>query len=28
MWPVVFAIVKWTPAVEKRVATLIKTAVG
>jgi uncharacterized protein YdhG (YjbR/CyaY superfamily) len=28
MWPVVFAIVNWTPAVEKRVATLIKTAVG
>ena len=28
MWPVVFAIVKWTPVVEKRVATLIKTAVG
>jgi uncharacterized protein YdhG (YjbR/CyaY superfamily) len=28
MWPVVFAIVKWTPAVEKKVGALIKTAVA
>ncbi len=28
MWPVVFAIVEWTPAVEKKVAALIKSAVG
>lgn len=27
MWPVVFAIVEWTPAVEKKVATLIRAAV-
>ncbi|HEX6287516.1 MAG TPA: hypothetical protein VFZ80_08520 [Acidimicrobiia bacterium] len=26
MWPVVFAIVEWTPAVEKKVAALVKTA--
>jgi uncharacterized protein YdhG (YjbR/CyaY superfamily) len=28
MWPVVFAIVEWTPAVEKKLAALIKSAVG
>jgi uncharacterized protein YdhG (YjbR/CyaY superfamily) len=28
MWPVVFAIAKWTPAVEKKVAALIKGAVA
>ena len=28
MWPVVFAIVEWTPAVDKKVAALIKTAVS
>ena len=28
MWPVVFAIVEWTPAVEKRVAGLVKAAVA
>ncbi len=28
MWPVVFAIAEWTPAVEKKVGALIKTAVG
>jgi uncharacterized protein YdhG (YjbR/CyaY superfamily) len=28
MWPVVFAIVEWTPAVEKKVAALVKTAVA
>jgi uncharacterized protein YdhG (YjbR/CyaY superfamily) len=28
MWPVVFAIVKWTPAVEKKVGALIKAAVA
>ena len=28
MWPVVFAIVEWTPAVEKKVGALIKTAVA
>lgn len=27
-WPVAFAIVKWTPAVEKSVGALIKAAVG
>jgi len=27
MWPVVFAIVEWTPAVEKKVVALIKSAV-
>jgi uncharacterized protein YdhG (YjbR/CyaY superfamily) len=27
MWPVVFAIVEWTPAVEKKVGALIETAV-
>jgi uncharacterized protein YdhG (YjbR/CyaY superfamily) len=27
MWPVVFAIVEWTPAVEKKVLALVKTAV-
>ena len=26
MWPVVFAIVEWTPAVEKKVVALVKTA--
>ena len=28
MWPVVFAIVEWTPAVEKKVVALIRTAVA
>ena len=28
MWPVTFAIVKWTPAVEKKVVALIKGAVA
>jgi len=28
MWPVVFAIVEWTPAVEKKLAALVKTAVA
>jgi uncharacterized protein YdhG (YjbR/CyaY superfamily) len=28
MWPVVFAIVEWTPAVEKKIASLVKTAVA
>jgi uncharacterized protein YdhG (YjbR/CyaY superfamily) len=28
MWPVVFAIVEWTPAVEEKVVALVKTAVG
>ncbi len=28
MWPVVFAIVDWTPAVEKQVAALVKGAVA
>ena len=28
MWPVVFAIVEWTPAVEKKLTALIKSAVG
>jgi len=28
MWPVVFAIVEWTPAVEKKVVSLVKTAVA
>lgn len=28
MWPVVFAIVKWTPAVEKEVGSLMKAAVA
>jgi hypothetical protein len=27
MWPVVFAIVDWTPAVEKKVQALVKAAV-
>jgi uncharacterized protein YdhG (YjbR/CyaY superfamily) len=27
MWPVVYAIVEWTPAVEKKVGALIKSAV-
>jgi uncharacterized protein YdhG (YjbR/CyaY superfamily) len=27
MWPVVFAIVEWTPAVEKQVVALVKAAV-
>ena len=27
MWPVVYAIVEWTPAVEKQLAALVKTAV-
>jgi uncharacterized protein YdhG (YjbR/CyaY superfamily) len=28
MWPVVFAIVEWTPAVEKKVTALVKAAVA
>jgi uncharacterized protein YdhG (YjbR/CyaY superfamily) len=28
MWPVVFAIVDWTPAVDKKVAALVKKAVS
>ena len=28
MWPVVFAIVEWTPAVEKKLAALVKAAVA
>jgi uncharacterized protein YdhG (YjbR/CyaY superfamily) len=28
MWPVVFAIVEWTPAVEKKVVALVKKAVA
>ena len=28
MWPVVYAIVEWTPAVEKKLAALVKTAVA
>ena len=28
IWPVVFAIAEWTPAVEKKIGALIKTAVG
>lgn len=28
MWPVVFAIVEWTPAVEKKVVALVKAAVA
>jgi uncharacterized protein YdhG (YjbR/CyaY superfamily) len=28
MWPVGFALVKWTPAVEKKLAELVKTAVS
>lgn len=28
MWPVVFAIVEWNPAVEKKVVKLVKTAVS
>jgi uncharacterized protein YdhG (YjbR/CyaY superfamily) len=28
MWPVVFAIVEWTPKVEKKVVALVKTAVA
>jgi uncharacterized protein YdhG (YjbR/CyaY superfamily) len=28
MWPVVFAITKWSPAVEKKVVALVKAAVG
>lgn len=28
MWPVVFAIVKWTPAVEKKVVALVKAAIA
>jgi hypothetical protein len=27
MWPVVFAIVEWTPAVEKKVKALVEAAV-
>jgi hypothetical protein len=28
MWPVVFAMVEWTPAVEKKVVALVKDAVA
>lgn len=28
MWPVSYALTKWTPAVEKRIAGLVKTAVS
>ena len=28
MWPVGFAVIEWTPEVEKRVTQLVKTAVG
>jgi uncharacterized protein YdhG (YjbR/CyaY superfamily) len=28
MWPVSFALMKWSPAVEKKVAALVKAAVG
>ncbi|HLY34862.1 MAG TPA: hypothetical protein VKQ07_10045, partial [Jatrophihabitantaceae bacterium] len=28
MWPVEFALTKWTPAVEKRVAALLKAALS
>ena len=28
MWPIVFALVEWTPAVEKKVVALVKTAVA
>jgi uncharacterized protein YdhG (YjbR/CyaY superfamily) len=28
MWPVVFAIVEWTPAVEKKIVALVETAIG
>jgi uncharacterized protein YdhG (YjbR/CyaY superfamily) len=28
MWPVVFAIVEWNPAVEKKVVALVRSAVG
>jgi uncharacterized protein YdhG (YjbR/CyaY superfamily) len=28
MWPIMFAIAKWTPAVEKRVVQLVKTALS
>jgi uncharacterized protein YdhG (YjbR/CyaY superfamily) len=28
MWPVVYAIVEWNPAVEKKVVSLVKTAVA
>jgi uncharacterized protein YdhG (YjbR/CyaY superfamily) len=28
LWPVAYALVEWTPAVEKRVITLVKAAVG
>jgi uncharacterized protein YdhG (YjbR/CyaY superfamily) len=28
MWPVSFALVEWTPAVEERVVALVKSAVG
>ena len=28
LWPVVYALQKWTPAVEKKVAQLVKTAVS
>jgi hypothetical protein len=27
MWPVAYALVKWSPAVEKKVAELVKAAV-
>jgi hypothetical protein len=28
MWPVAYALVKWSPAVEKKVAELVKAAVS
>jgi uncharacterized protein YdhG (YjbR/CyaY superfamily) len=28
MWPTVYAIVAWTPAVEEKVAALVSTAIG
>ena len=28
MWPASFAIVEWTPAVEKKVVALVKTAIS
>jgi len=28
MWPIMFAIMKWTPAVEKKVVQLVKAALG
>jgi uncharacterized protein YdhG (YjbR/CyaY superfamily) len=28
MWPIMFALAKWSPAVEKKVAQLVKTALS